>query len=67
MMVHADGEFAVLKPLIEAIPGGPRVNLASKNEHVPEIENLFIRMSVLFLLLYLSVGVQLITSQLFLF
>jgi hypothetical protein len=25
-------------PLIEAIPGGPHVNLASKNEHVPEIE-----------------------------
>jgi hypothetical protein len=36
--VHTDGEFEVLKPLIEAIPGGPHVNLASKNEHVPEIE-----------------------------
>ena len=36
--VHADGEFAPLKPLIEALPGGPRVNLASANEHVPEPE-----------------------------
>jgi hypothetical protein len=37
-MVHADGEFAPLKPLIESMPGGPMVNLASANEHVPEIE-----------------------------
>jgi hypothetical protein len=36
--VHADGEFAPLKPLIESMPGGPMVNLASTNEHVPEIE-----------------------------
>jgi hypothetical protein len=36
--VHADGEFAPLKTLIEAMPGGPMVNLASANEHVPEIE-----------------------------
>jgi hypothetical protein len=36
--VHDDGEFAPLKTLIEAIPGGPMVNLASANEHVPEIE-----------------------------
>jgi hypothetical protein len=36
--VHADGEFSPLKTLIEAIPGGPMVNLASANEHVPEIE-----------------------------
>jgi hypothetical protein len=36
--VHADVEFAPLKPLIESIPGGPMVNLASANEHVPEIE-----------------------------
>jgi hypothetical protein len=35
--VHADGEFAPLKPLIESMPGGPMVNLASANEHVPEI------------------------------
>jgi hypothetical protein len=38
MTVHTDGEFAPLKPLIESIPGVPMVNLASANEHVPEIE-----------------------------
>jgi hypothetical protein len=37
-MVHVDSEFAPLKTLIEAMPGGPMVNLASANEHVPEIE-----------------------------
>jgi hypothetical protein len=36
--VHADGEFALIKPLIESIPCGPMVNLAIANEHVPEIE-----------------------------
>jgi hypothetical protein len=36
--VHVDGEFAPLKPLIESMPGGPMVNLASANEHVSEIE-----------------------------
>ena len=36
--VSADGEFAPLKSLIEMLPGGPRVNLTSANEHVPEIE-----------------------------
>jgi hypothetical protein len=36
--VHADGEFAPLKPLSESMPGGPMVNLASANKHVPEIE-----------------------------
>jgi hypothetical protein len=36
--VHADGEFAPLKVLIESLPGGPLVNLASPDEHVPEIE-----------------------------
>jgi hypothetical protein len=35
---HADGKFAPLKTLIESIPGGPIVNLASANEHVPEIK-----------------------------
>jgi hypothetical protein len=35
--VHADGEFAPLKPLIESMPG-PMVNLASVNEHISEIE-----------------------------
>jgi hypothetical protein len=38
MTVHADGEFAPLKTLIESMPGAPMVNLASANEHVPEIE-----------------------------
>jgi hypothetical protein len=33
--VHADGEFAPLKTLIEAMTGGPMVNLASANEHIP--------------------------------
>jgi hypothetical protein len=33
--VQANGEFAPLKPLIESMPGGPMVNLASANEHVP--------------------------------
>jgi len=37
-VLHADGEFAPLKVLIESMPGGPLVNLASANEHVPEIE-----------------------------
>jgi hypothetical protein len=37
-VVHADGEFVPLKPLIESIPGGPVVNLASANEHMPEIK-----------------------------
>jgi hypothetical protein len=32
--VHADGEFAPLKTLIEYILGGPMVKLASANEHV---------------------------------
>ena len=36
--VHADGKFAPLQALIQAMPDGPRVNLASANEHVPEIE-----------------------------
>jgi hypothetical protein len=36
--VHADGEFAPLKPLIESMTGGHMVNLASANEHVPEIK-----------------------------
>jgi hypothetical protein len=37
-MVHADGEFAPLKILIESLPGGPFINLASPDEHVPEIQ-----------------------------
>jgi hypothetical protein len=34
--VHDDGEFAPIKTLIEAMPGGLMVNLASVNEHTPE-------------------------------
>jgi hypothetical protein len=30
--LHADGEFAPIKTLIEAMPGGPMVNLASAND-----------------------------------
>jgi hypothetical protein len=37
-VLHADGEFGALKILIESMPGGPMVNLASANEHVPDIE-----------------------------
>jgi hypothetical protein len=36
--VHVDGEFAPLTALIEFMPGGLMVNLASSNEHVPEIK-----------------------------
>jgi hypothetical protein len=36
--VHADDEFAPLNILIEDMPGGPVVNFASANEHVPGIE-----------------------------
>jgi hypothetical protein len=36
--VHANGGFVPLKTFIESIPGGPMVNLAGTNEHVPEIE-----------------------------
>ena len=36
--IGMDGEFAPLKPLIAAMPGGPHVNLTSANEHVPNIE-----------------------------
>jgi hypothetical protein len=36
--VHADGEFSPLKTPIESLPGDPRLNLASSNEHVLEIE-----------------------------
>ena len=36
--VHGDGEFEPLKPMIEASPNSPTVNLTSRDEHVPEIE-----------------------------
>jgi hypothetical protein len=37
-MVHADREFEPLKVLIESLPGGLMVNLASPNEHILEIK-----------------------------
>jgi hypothetical protein len=36
--VHVDGEIAPLKILIESLPGGPLVNLASPNKHIPKIK-----------------------------
>ena len=33
-----DGEFGALKDLIQNMRAGPRVNLTSANEHIPEIE-----------------------------
>ena len=33
-----DGEFAPAQGLLQALPHGPRVNLTSANEHVPEAE-----------------------------
>ncbi len=37
--VHSDGEFAPMQAMIQGIPGGPRVNLASASKHVPKIKN----------------------------
>ena len=34
--VHADVEFGALKDIIQNMPAGPRVNMTSANEHVPE-------------------------------
>ena len=36
--VHSDGEFAPLQAPVAALPCGPMINLASANEHVPEIK-----------------------------
>ena len=36
--VHADNEFAPLRDAVNATTGGPVFNLASANEHVPDIE-----------------------------
>ena len=36
--VHADGEFAPLKLMIEGIPGGPYFNVTAANKHTPDIE-----------------------------
>jgi hypothetical protein len=37
-VIHVDNEFAPLQVLFQSMPGGPRVNLTSASEHVPEIE-----------------------------
>ena len=37
--LHAYGEFSPLQAMVyEHMPGGPRINITSANEHVPEIE-----------------------------
>ena len=36
--VHSDRKFAPLQALVASLPGGPVINLASTNKHVPEIE-----------------------------
>jgi hypothetical protein len=36
--VHADNEFGPLRALITGMPRGPTLNVASADEHVPEIE-----------------------------
>ena len=36
--VHSDGEFAPLQALVASLPCGPMINLASANEHVPDIK-----------------------------
>ena len=38
MAVHVDGEFTPLQSMIQGMPGGPMVKMASSNEHVPEID-----------------------------
>ena len=35
--LHVDGEFVPLKTMIDSMSAGPMVNLASRNEHFPEI------------------------------
>ena len=37
-MVHSDGEFAPLQSLVASLSGVPLINMASANEHVPEIK-----------------------------
>ena len=36
--VHVYRDFLSLQEIIQGMPGGPRVNLTSANEHVPEIK-----------------------------
>ena len=38
--LHVDGEFAPLQALIQDMPRGPRFNISSDRDHVPEIEKL---------------------------
>ncbi len=38
VLLLADGEFAAVQALIQQLPGGPKVNITSASEHVPEIE-----------------------------
>ena len=37
-IVHADGEFAPLKQMIEGMPRGPYGNVTAANEHSPDVE-----------------------------
>ena len=37
-MAHVDGKFKPLKPVKQAMPGGPLVNATSVNECIPEIK-----------------------------
>jgi hypothetical protein len=39
MKVLADGEFTFLESLMNKLPGAPKLNLASANEHEPFVEN----------------------------
>ena len=36
--MHSNGEFVPLQALVAALPGRPMINLASDNEHVPEMK-----------------------------
>ena len=36
--LHVDGKFAPLKTMIKSVPAGPMLNIASRNEHVPDIK-----------------------------
>jgi hypothetical protein len=38
VFIKGDGEFALLEAWIVMVYGAPKLNLASANEHVPEIE-----------------------------
>ncbi len=38
VFIKGDGEFALLEAWMVMVYGAPKLNLASTNEHVPEIE-----------------------------